>query len=211
MIRNMICKAPQSIVKAIGLDAYRKYCGVFTSPRTYISPIYALAYEVPWAADNDCFTEYKPDRIKRWLEKWANTPGCQFFNAPDVLLDAEKTTDRFHEWQPIISGHGFPVAYTVQNGCHVDMMPWDTIDALFIGANDQWRTKANLVPIISEANRRGLWVHMGRIHSIPKVHFAKEIECTSFDSTAFARHGKYSIQKIRSRIIAQEYTQGTLF
>lgn len=180
---------------------YARHCGMLTSPANAKNPYEALALGARWAADNDCFVEFNPRRILRWLEQYKSIAHtCLWFNAPDVVRNAEATLFNFWIWQPIIRAYGFRVAFTLQNGMECHQIPWEYLDALFIGGGDEpnyvdalgcacaFKYSAYAGSVVKEANRRGIWAHQGRVNTVQRITYSKAIGCDSFDGTNYTRY-----------------------
>lgn len=116
--------------------------------------------------------------------------GCLFAVAPDVVADAAATLRRqsmmrMLEW---IRYLGLPVAFVVQDGQEGLPVPWDDMDALFIGGTTEWKLGGHARRLVAEARDRGLWVHMGRVNSLKRLDYARAIGCDSADGT-YLTHG----------------------
>lgn len=149
----------------------------------------ARALAVPcWAADNGCFSQ--GDRFDltawyAWLDSMAPARDtCLFAVAPDMVGNAEATRTRSLPVLADLRAMGWPAAYVAQDGETVASAPWGHFDALFVGGVNcpvcvrrmslpgmpavhgcscyKWH---GVRPLIQEARRRGLWVHIGRVNS----------------------------------------------
>lgn len=189
---NLVSIAPKQVTpRHISEEDYIKHCGMFTSPR-HRNPIKAVvALGARWAADNDCFKDYQPERIHRYLIRWQEyAPTCLFFNAPDVIKDAAATLERFEIWEPILKGLGWPVAFTVQNGMQDYVIPWARINALFIGSSNDVKYSPYMAGVIQEAKKRRLWVHNGRVGGRLVIDHSLRMGCDSFDGSGFTMNPK---------------------
>jgi hypothetical protein len=139
-----------------------------------------------WAADNDAFLAWDEARFVKMLNRIDGKPGCLFVAAPDVVADARATLSRFWDWWYEIAGRGLPVALVGQDGAEGMDLPWDAIDALFIGGSTEWKLSAAAEVLAAEAKSRGKWVHMGRVNSRRRLRHAMEIGCDSIDGTGFS-------------------------
>lgn len=138
-----------------------------------------------WAADNGCFTQgaaFKMERFLAWLDRQPRE-GCLFVVAPDVPFDAEATVQRFAGASRAIRALGFPVALAAQNGLENMVIPWDDLDAIFIGGDTEWKLSNAAARICWEATHRGKWVHMGRVNSRKRMERAVGMGCDSVDGT----------------------------
>jgi len=128
------------------------------------------AVRYPWMLDNGAFSEaWNEDTWRKRLEKlspYADT--CIAAIVPDMILDATATLARWHVYAPEVKALGYKAAFATQNGCTVGMVPWDEMDVLFIGGSDAHRVR-ECWPLIAEAKRRSMWVHVGRVNSAKRI------------------------------------------
>ena len=146
-----------------------------------------------YGADNGCFAEaqgrpWSEDRWLRWLEaEVASRPErCLFAVAPDVVGNADATTERSAPYLEVIRDLGLPAAYVAQDGLTIDTTPWGTFDALFLGGSTEWKLGAAAQALTLEALDRGLWVHMGRVNSWRRLAIAQAWGVNSADGTYLA-------------------------
>lgn len=123
--------------------------------------------EHTWMLDNGAFSERWDETTWRArLEQLAPYHArCIAAVVPDVILDAQATPARWAQYAPVVKALGYRAAFATQNGCTPALVPWDEIDVLFIGGNDEHRRR-EIWTLIREAKRRGLWVHVGRVNSV---------------------------------------------
>lgn len=140
---------------------------------------------VEFCMDNGCFSD-KWDELKWWSFLKANAyaaADCLFAVAPDVVGDAAATLERSLPWLPKIRALGYPAAFVAQNGQEGLPVPWDQLDALFIGGDTEWKLGPHARALVAEAKARGKWVHMGRVNSEKRFEYARAIGCDSADGT----------------------------
>jgi len=97
--------------------------------------------------------------------------------------DAEATLARSLPMLPRIRAAGFPAALVAQGGLMPDAVPWDDIDALFIGGTTDWKLGPDVVALVAAAKAHGKWAHMGRVNSWRRYDYARSIGCDSVDGT----------------------------
>lgn len=138
-----------------------------------------------WCADNGAFSDkWDADKWWRFLVRHApDAPTCLFAALPDVVGDWTATLARSMPWAQQVRDLGYPAALVLQDGATVETVPWDQIDAVFIGGSTAWKLGPDARPIVTEAKRRGLHVHMGRVNSERRLRYAKHIGCDSADGT----------------------------
>jgi hypothetical protein len=151
-----------------------------------------LPGNVTWCADNGCGpgkhgigSGYPgDDRYLRFLETLAPAAGrCLFAVAPDVVGDADATYNRSEPMLAPIRELGYKVAYVLQDGQEAVPVPWDEIDAVFVGGSTEFKLGTYAAQLVGEAKQRGLWVHMGRVNSRKRLAYANSIGCDSADGT----------------------------
>lgn len=136
-----------------------------------------------WCADNGAFSaRYDEKKWWRWLSI-TDPAGCLFAALPDVVADWPATLARSLPWVDRVRALGFPVALVLQDGADAETVPWDRLDAVFIGGTTGWKLGADARGLVGEAKRRGLHVHMGRVNSERRLRYAAHIGCDSADGT----------------------------
>lgn len=159
--------------------------GRLVQPRHY-SSIEATAHAgIPWAADNDAFGNFEPEPFAKMCERLRGLPGCLFVTAPDVLGDARRTLELFDEWQPRLSP--LPLALVAQNGLHPRDVPWDRIDALFVGGDDTFKLGPAGERVSKVALDRGKWLHVGRVNTLKRIRYCATLGADSVDGSQWAR------------------------
>ncbi|WP_412538730.1 hypothetical protein R8Z50_23100 [Longispora sp. K20-0274] len=143
---------------------------------------------VAWCADNAVFVDGYPGDAKylAWLRRLGQRSDRQlpaFATAPDVVCQAAATLARSEPMLDPIRAAGYPVALVAQDGLEDLDIPWDAIDALFLGGSTEWKLGPAATHLAAEARGRGLWVHMGRVNSHRRLAHAASIGCHSADGT----------------------------
>lgn len=143
-----------------------------------------------WAADNGCFsnpTGFSWDEYERWLTPRQERHGDRllFATYPDVPFDSDGTLARFDQYRSRMRQF-HRRALVTQDGMHPEDIRWDDIEALFVGGTTEWKTGPESLELCTEAKRRGLWVHMGRVNSFDRMRTALKMGCDSADGTYIA-------------------------
>lgn len=143
-----------------------------------------------WAADTGCFTRpeaHTDEGYLAWLAMRLRAPfPCLFATAPDVVGDAEATLARSVPVLSRIRALGVRAALVGQDGMTPDMVPWDALDAFFVGGTTAWKLGDAAAELVAKANARGKWTHMGRVNSRKRVMYARSLRCDSVDGTYLA-------------------------
>lgn len=121
---------------------------------------------VTWCADNGAFSDrWDANKWWRFLVRNAHAADtCLFAALPDVVGDWPATLARSSPWIERVKALGYPVAIVLQDGCTSDTVPWDRIDAVFVGGTDAFKFGNTARELCREAKQRGMWVHVGRIN-----------------------------------------------
>lgn len=172
------------------------------------------AMQYPWMLDNGAFSRsWNEDTWRRRLQQLApHNANCIAAVVPDVILDAAETLARWFEYAPSVKALGYKAAFATQNGCTVDMIPWSEVDVLFVGGSDAHR-KQECWPLLTEAKRRGLWVHVGRVNSasaIMRYCKADSVDGTYFKFESTQKRIENILWAVRS-CNARKTQQSTLF
>jgi hypothetical protein len=183
--------------------------GALISPRSGNSIERFIQAGRPWAADNDAFLAWDEKRFEMMLDRIRRASSPPLWVAcPDVVADARATLDRFEVWFPRMSD--LPVAIVAQNGLEDLDVPWSQLAGLFIGGCTDWKLSWAAADLVSEANRRGIWTHMGRVNTARRIRHAFTIGCKSFDGTGWSMYPDTLIPKA-IRCLTRHEMQPELF
>jgi len=168
-------------------NVYGVCIGGFASPRSWGKTKLA---EV-WAADNDCFQGFNRLAYLKMLAGISvYTPKPKFVTIPDVVGSYADTLDLFVEWHRPLADLGLPKAFVLQDGaerCGVRGIPWDQIEALFIGGTTGFKLGKFAAEMVKEAKNRGKWAHMGRVNGRRRLDYAIDIGCDSCDGSSMSK------------------------
>lgn len=148
----------------------------------------SLPEQGAWAGDNGAFSGFVEAPFLAMLNKhlWARER-CLFVAAPDVVGDCAATGALFDTWGGRIRDRGYRVALVAQDGLTWDTTPWDDLDAIFIGGSTEFKLGADAARIAVEAQLLGKWVHMGRVNTARRLHYAAAVGCDSVDGSGWSR------------------------
>lgn len=161
--------------------------GRLLSPRQFSRARDTADAGIPWACDNDAYSGFDRRLFSAMLWRVSDLPGCLFVTSPDVVGDWRATRDQFDWWEMWLRLTGQPIAYVLQDGQPAAAVPWERIHALFVGGTTEYKLSAEAEVLVREGKRRGLWVHMGRVNSRRRLHYARAIGCDSVDGGQFSR------------------------
>ena len=171
--------ASHGLIRLFGAEGL----GVLMTPRHWHQPDFGMT----WAADNDCFNQgdkFDWDVFMKWLDGLhLYSHSCLFAPAPDVVGDAVATLRRGEGKMQQIRSKGFPAALVAQDGLTPKMVPWDEIDALFVGGSTAWKVSGDAYRCVQAGKVRGKWTHMGRVNSEQRFRLAYSWGVDSVDGT----------------------------
>jgi hypothetical protein len=94
---------------------------------------------------------------------------------------------------PKIRALGYRPCLALQNGFDASAVDWSLVDAVLIGGDDDFKLGREGREAIAAALAHGCWVHMGRVNSWPRLHYAHKLGCQSVDGTTIAFNpGRYT-------------------
>lgn len=177
---------------------YPAHLGVLVTPHNG-NRLCSLA--LPWACDNAAFS--RPDDHKFWnmtIDTWMmlqhHPP--MWIAAPDIVGDHRATRCLFDawvaNWEYEIGYVPFPLAFVLQNGCAECEVPWEQIEAVFIGGDDRFKLR-QCSELITAAKHRGKSVHIGRVNSLRRLRYCIDIGADTVDGTGFSMFPDTKIPK----------------
>lgn len=181
--------------------------GLLVTPQSHRPEQYDVADFAYWAADNGCFTlgdRFDLDEYLAWLGSFdlEARRTCLFATAPDVVGDWEATLERSLPILPVLREYGFPSAIVLQDGATVDSVPWDLVDAVFVGGSTEWKLSPVVGELLARAIELGKWTHVGRVNSIRRTVAASELGAYSVDGTLLIFGPEANAPRIRKAIAA---------
>lgn len=142
----------------------------------------------PWAIDNGAFSNFNPKAFLSLLERESHhKTDCLFVALPDMVGAAQRTLELFKLWKPRLQG--WKVALVCQDGLETLPIPWDDLDAVFIGGSTAWKVSGHAANIITAAQVHfGKWVHVGRVNDPNRWKHFEDLGADSCDGTGLARY-----------------------
>lgn len=129
-------------------------------------------------------------RYERFIEKKQAEAGDRllFVVTPDMPFSADGTIEAYERYGQRTKATGARTAFVTQDGMQSEDIPWRDVDAIFVGGSTEWKLGQESVALMSEAHRRGKWVHVGRVNSGKKFRAAVSAGADSADGT-FLKYG----------------------
>ena len=140
-----------------------------------------------FAIDNGGFSRFDRSSFESLLEsQWERRDLCRFVALPDVVGSARRTLECFNYWSRRLDG--WKRALVAQDGQELLTIPWDEIDAIFIGGSTEWKMSKHAADIIRTAKILGKWVHVGRVNTPGRYEYFEALGADSIDGTGLARY-----------------------
>lgn len=124
-----------------------------------------------FAIDNGAFSRFDKKSFLSLLERERSRKAdCIFVTVPDVVGSARRTLEVFHRWKGQLEG--WNLALAIQDGQGDLEIPWDEIQAVFIGGSTEFKMSDEAIQVIKTAKILDKWVHVGRINTVERFkHF----------------------------------------
>lgn len=166
--------------------------------------------ERPWAIDNGAYARFDAEAFQALLKREEHhRERCLFVTAPDVVASARRTLEVFERWKGRLAG--WPIALACQDGQQDLEIPWDDIQAIFIGGSTNWKVSEHAAQCIKAAKALGKWVHIGRVNDPARWEHFEELGADSADGTGLARytHMREAIARrdAQERLFHEEHLQ----
>ena len=144
--------------------------------------------ERPWAIDNGAYARFDSKAFRALLAREEHhKEACIFVTAPDVVASAQRTLELFSLWRPRLAG--WKIALACQDGQEALEIPWDDIDAIFIGGSTNWKLSRHATDIVKVAKQHfDKWVHIGRVNDPGRYEAFAELGADSCDGTGISRY-----------------------
>jgi len=157
------------------------------TPLTRYLPQYP---EERFAIDNGAFSRFDAAAFRSLLEREkSRIKLCRFVAVPDVVASARRTLEVFDHWRTSESClRLWPLALVAQDGQENLSIPWDHIEAIFIGGSTGWKLGPYAAAVIKAAVAMGKWVHVGRVNTPGRFEYFEELGVDSIDGTGLSRY-----------------------
>lgn len=143
--------------------------------------------ERPWAIDNGGFKEVDiPGLLALLKREEHHRDKCLFVAVPDIVGSARRTLEVFDHWKDRLAG--WKLALVCQDGQEDLPLPWDQIDAVFIGGSTRWKLSPEAGHIIRAAKVLEKWAHVGRVNDPARFQHFEVLGADSCDGTGIGRY-----------------------
>lgn len=140
-----------------------------------------------FAMDNGAFSGFKAREFRALLARESHRKrDCLFVAIPDVVGDARRTLEIWqhrHKWAV-----GWPLALVAQDGQENLAIPWDEIDALFLGGRDPWKDSPAAQNLVRTAKILGKHVHIGRVNTARRFALFSDLGADTCDGSGASKY-----------------------
>ncbi|HEV7345517.1 MAG TPA: hypothetical protein VGN60_07775 [Devosia sp.] len=141
----------------------------------------------PWAIDNGGYKTLDIPALLALLKREEHhKEACLFVAVPDIVGSARRTIEVFEHWKPRLQG--WKLALVCQDGQEHLPIPWNDIDAVFIGGTTAWKCGPHAEHIIRAAKALGKHVHAGRVNSPERFSHFEKLGADTCDGTGIGRY-----------------------
>ena len=124
----------------------------------------------PWGLDNGCFAKFNRST---WLRMVSESKGMDvkphFVCLPDIVGDARRTLELYGQHLQYVNG--LKRCLVLQDGIGDFGIPWNQVDAVFVGGSDKFKTSHECMSAVKVAKYTGKWVHVGRVNTAERVKY----------------------------------------
>ena len=143
--------------------------------------------ESHFAIDNGAFSNFNRQAFESLLNReFDRRHLCRFVAVPDVVASARRTLEVFDYWMPLL-GH-WNLAFVCQDGQEDLPIPFEYIDAIFIGGSTKWKESDAAKQCVKAAKAMGKWTHLGRCNSADRFEAAIQWGVDSVDRSGIAQY-----------------------
>ena len=141
-----------------------------------------------FAIDNGAFAGFKAEAFRSLLlRELPRREECLFIAVPDVVGSARRTLEVFEHWRESLF-ETWPLALVAQDGQQDLPIPWDEIDAIFVGGSTEFKLSSHVEHIVRAAKCIGKWVHIGRVNTPGRFEYFEKMGADSIDGTGLSRY-----------------------
>lgn len=155
--------------------------------------------DAPFAIDNGAFSCFDKKAYLALLEREKDRKSqCIFVTVPDVIAvdptsgfpigSGRRTLEVFHHWCDRPELAGWSLALVVQDGSEDFDIPWNKINAIFVGGSNKFKISIHSAHIIKAAQALDKWVHVGRVNDPKRMEWCLEMGVDSVDGTGISRY-----------------------
>lgn len=149
-----------------------------------------------FAIDNGAYSGFDTRKFNALLKRnecYRYSDRCKFVCMPDIVRNAQRTLELFHHWKP--NAAGWPLAFVAQDGINDITIPWDEIEAIFIGGSTYFKTSQAVKDLIKTAHVFGKHIHVGRVNTPDRFFYFDDLGADTCDGSGVCKYD-WMLEKI---------------
>lgn len=151
-----------------------------------------------YGIDNGAYSGFLVEKFLRLLKRQEERKAdCLFVTCPDIPGAGQRSLELFKRrglWIP----EGWRVALVIQDGMEDLEIPWDELDAIFVGGGDPWKDSNAVADIVKTATILNKWKHIGRVNSPKRFEHFLQLGADSCDGSGIAMYD-HMLERIERR------------
>jgi len=161
-----------------------------------------------FAIDNGAFSGFRHECFSKLMEREkGNVSKCLFVAVPDVVGSARRTLEIYMRRHSMLD-KCWPTALVAQDGIEDLVIPWDDLQAIFIGGGDPWKDSKAALDVVRTAKTLGKHVHVGRVNTAKRYKLFTSVGADTCDGSGVAMYD-YMLDDIAREITREP--EPTLF
>lgn len=154
-----------------------------------VTPLTGYAcWDGVFGVDNGAYSGFPEESFKRLLIRLdGRKDDCLFVSCPDIVGAGQRSLELFKRrrlWIP----DGWRVALVIQDGMEDLEIPWEDLDAIFLGGGDPWKDSKAAADIVKTATIFKKWKHVGRVNTPKRFDHFAELGADSCDGSGVAMY-----------------------
>jgi hypothetical protein len=139
-----------------------------------------------FAMDNSAYIRFNVGKFRSLLENNLEyADNCLFVSCPDVPGSARRTLELWKKRKEFIP-YQYRIALVSQDGIEDLDIPWDEVDALFVGGGDPWKDSQCSQDVVRTAKILGKHVHVGRVNQLERYRRFEALGADTCDGSSIA-------------------------
>lgn len=177
----------------------QQYLGFLINPAQQYATIRLQALDLCIGVDNAAFSGFNEKKYRNMLSRLEFfKQKILFVTAPDVVGNHIDTLKLFNSWYKELQH--LPIAFVLQDGVSIQEIPFNNIDALFVGGSTEFKLSAYVQDIMLLGKSKNKYIHVGRVNSIKREALFLPYGMDSFDGTTVLFSPEIKIPKTIMRL-----------
>jgi hypothetical protein len=152
----------------------------------------------PFAIDNGSFSNFDSGAFLALLSREEHRKiDCLFVAIPDIVGNARRTLELWEHRERW--AESWPQAFVAQDGSEDLQIPWNDMEALFIGGMDPWKDSDPAADLVRTALTLQIHVHVGRVNTAERFKRFDRLGADTCDGSGVSQYD-HMLQNIESSL-----------